>query len=575
MSEQAITQVKPQTISAMPTASSHGILQRCSNGVECEDCRKKREATLQRAAVNTSPTNDVPPIVQDVLRSPGQSLDRGTRTFMESRFGHDFSGVRVHTDGRAAESAQSVNALAYTVGRDVVFGAGQYSPTTMAGKRLLAHELTHTIQQGTETKSLRHSLQIGSTETWQEREAEEVTQHITTGKKADAIHSDREVLRRQEAIPVDLTPASPQEQKELEKRDIHLPTVSDETWRSIGGVSDNAGKPLSEAEIKAIKLAQPDLSTSSPLASIEGPKFLLHDTSSLVSASTIESEKRQGRGPLGKGVSAYVPQSGDATIARPNFYETNRPTTTEYEKASDIIKEAPREKEFRQVWSATAPTERTNALDRAHDGLGLSPTEITSEKKKAQDELNASSGKIFTSASWTIREICHKIGQTGVKGVALPAKEEDLTHACTTLAPYFTTREARVGSLVTVEIVQAGVKSEKGSQNTCDPKNPNIAQMPSPPYSDSQYSEIVKLYLRASLLARRFPEITTHFQVDAFERGHCDPRCFDLQKLYNSIALSLGHGKGSTYGIKPSYGTQWGTNTIWWDNKICGGSPPS
>src|SRR5205085_3153068 len=70
-----------------------------------------------------------------------------TRTFMEPRFGHDFSRVRVHADGRAAESARSVNALAYTVGEDLVFGAGQYAPGTSAGKRLLAHELSHVVQQ--------------------------------------------------------------------------------------------------------------------------------------------------------------------------------------------------------------------------------------------------------------------------------------------------------------------------------------------------------------------------------------------------------------------------------------------
>lgn len=180
MSEQAITQVKPQPISAMPTSSSHGILQRCSNGVECEECRKKREGTLQRAAVNASPTNGVPPIVHDVLRSPGQSLDRGTRTFMESRFGHDFSGVRVHTDGHAAESAQSVNALAYTVGQNVVFGAGQYSPGTIAGKRLLAHELTHVVQQRNVSTSLDTKLAISSHGDANEREADRTANLVTT-----------------------------------------------------------------------------------------------------------------------------------------------------------------------------------------------------------------------------------------------------------------------------------------------------------------------------------------------------------------------------------------------------------
>jgi hypothetical protein len=78
---------------------------------------------------------------------PGQPLDAATRNFFEPRFGHDFSAVRIHSDTRAAESAQAVNALAYTTGRNIVFAAGQYSPELPAGRKLLAHELTHVVQQ--------------------------------------------------------------------------------------------------------------------------------------------------------------------------------------------------------------------------------------------------------------------------------------------------------------------------------------------------------------------------------------------------------------------------------------------
>ncbi len=105
-------------------------------------------------------TTTVPPSRGDLLRpsisssldkglsdNSGQPLDAGTRAFMEPRFGHDFSGIRVYTDQRAADSAQSMNALAYTVGQDVVFGAGQYTPSTCQGQRLLAHELAHIVQQ--------------------------------------------------------------------------------------------------------------------------------------------------------------------------------------------------------------------------------------------------------------------------------------------------------------------------------------------------------------------------------------------------------------------------------------------
>lgn len=88
-----------------------------------------------------------PPLIHEVLRSPGQPLDAKTRAFMEPRFGHDFSKVRIHTDRRSAESAQAINALAYTVGQRIVFGAGQYNPETSVGQHLLAHELTHTVQQ--------------------------------------------------------------------------------------------------------------------------------------------------------------------------------------------------------------------------------------------------------------------------------------------------------------------------------------------------------------------------------------------------------------------------------------------
>jgi hypothetical protein len=73
------------------------------------------------------------------------------RAFFEPRFGHDFGGVRLHTGAQAADSASSINALAYTVGRDVVFGAGQFSPDTDTGRRLLAHELTHVVQQTAST----------------------------------------------------------------------------------------------------------------------------------------------------------------------------------------------------------------------------------------------------------------------------------------------------------------------------------------------------------------------------------------------------------------------------------------
>ena len=103
--------------------------------------------SMQGQATDQADSTTAPPIVHEVLHSSGQPLDPATRAFMEPRFGHDFSRVRVHTNEQAAESASAINALAYTAGRDVVFGVKQYAPTTAQGQRLLAHELVHVMQQ--------------------------------------------------------------------------------------------------------------------------------------------------------------------------------------------------------------------------------------------------------------------------------------------------------------------------------------------------------------------------------------------------------------------------------------------
>lgn len=88
-----------------------------------------------------------PAIVHDVLRAPGRTLDAATRAFMELRFGREFGDVRVHTGEQAARSAKSVGALAFTIGHNVVFGDGRYTPGTQEGRSLLAHELAHVMQQ--------------------------------------------------------------------------------------------------------------------------------------------------------------------------------------------------------------------------------------------------------------------------------------------------------------------------------------------------------------------------------------------------------------------------------------------
>jgi hypothetical protein len=118
---------------------------------KCAACEEEERGQLQAKSAGAPAV--APRVVHDVARAPGRPLDPATRGFMEARFGHDFSRVRVHSDEMAAESSRAINALGYTVGRDIVFGRGQYAPETPAGRRLIAHELTHVVQQGASSPS--------------------------------------------------------------------------------------------------------------------------------------------------------------------------------------------------------------------------------------------------------------------------------------------------------------------------------------------------------------------------------------------------------------------------------------
>lgn len=184
--EPAQLQCRKPSISQSPSALS-GLVQRtCTCGGtpgsdgECASCRAKR-LDRQRAAGGQPGAAVAPPIVHEVLQQPGQPLDSTIRAFMEPRFGHDFSQVRVHTDARAGESSQAIDADAYTVGRDVVFGPGRYTPYTPQGRTLLAHELTHVVQQRGEVTSAGANLVLGGANDPAEQQADHIARSLTNG----------------------------------------------------------------------------------------------------------------------------------------------------------------------------------------------------------------------------------------------------------------------------------------------------------------------------------------------------------------------------------------------------------
>jgi hypothetical protein len=374
------------------------------------------------------------------------------------------------------------------------------------------------------------------------------------------------------------TPTPTQPPTPLEESPIEIPVPPPQRPLPSGAASpptfatNHTNRLLSSSERDKISsyLQSRNLSSSSSVNNLPDPRFILHDTSFIMSPSILDRERRSGRGPLGLGVNAFLPPEDATVMARPNFYTLRRPTTTEFEKASDILDRTDREQLLRQVWKSTNEDDRTQALDTALANLDLSSAEITAEQKGAREKLAAASGRIYTTATWAVETICASNVETNS-----PTQLSSIREACEGLENYFRIRNSRVKSSVAIEILQVGARSSTGNQNTCSARNLNIATLPNPPYSDHQYQSATSLYLRSALATGKFPQTTTHFALDTFDpAAHCDPRCFNLTQLYNSISSVMGHAQGSTYGITPSYGTQGGTNNIWWDDNICHGTAP-
>lgn len=190
MAERAARSVKP----AAPgrAGSSLPMQRKCACGthtqgrVECDGCRRRRVQRKSTSAASASPRTTVPAIVRHVLASTGEPLRKQERQYMEERFGQAFADVRVHADARAAQSARAVGAQAYAVGRHIVLGQGMASIQGHSGRRTLAHELAHTLQQ----PSFAHTapLQISDPASASEHAAHAAAEHVMSGMRVPSIH---------------------------------------------------------------------------------------------------------------------------------------------------------------------------------------------------------------------------------------------------------------------------------------------------------------------------------------------------------------------------------------------------
>ena len=178
--------VQSNPILALQQAAGNQAVQRLLAGPNDETAQTVdgSSASLQpmRSGVAGSESNAAPPIVHEVLQSAGEPLNESAREYMEPRFGHDFSQVRIHTDSEATESARAINANAYTVGRHVILDRNKNPEGSAAEQQVLAHELAHVVQQKGAAPGPK--LTIGAAGNAAEREADTAADKVTGGSKA-------------------------------------------------------------------------------------------------------------------------------------------------------------------------------------------------------------------------------------------------------------------------------------------------------------------------------------------------------------------------------------------------------
>lgn len=338
-----------------------------------------------------------------------------------------------------------------------------------------------------------------------------------------------------------------------------------------------AGKKLDSPEIEKIaeflQVSRPE----TPLNLDRTPLFILHDTAWSMTRGNIEEQKKYARGPMKLGPNVYIPRQPHPTdkdildsIARP-FFERHRPTATFYEQAAEMLPADTRDQLARQLWQITPETIHSNAFDSALNGVPLSTRSAGELEERAIIWLNTPSESDFKSL---VKDYPTNYFD-GAKSTALWATEaicEQVSHPiCDRLKPVFAERNLRVISSVNIELVQA-----PGSHCVTTGRLKSL-----PGYSDYQYQQTAKYYLLAALQTGQLPQIVSHFAVDSFlinqgKYPHCDPRGFDVQRLYDLISQALGYDLGTVYGIVPRYGTniRAGDN-IWWHQRVFGKSIPS
>ena len=542
-----------------------------AGGAVCPQCEED-ELHLQRKSVGDAERVDSLPETFLKELGAGQPLDLATRAFFEPRFGRDFSSVRIHTDAPATTSARRINALAYTISNHVVVQRDHFAPGTDEGRRLLAHELTHTIQQG--SSSFQQEGVISEPTDAAEQEAERIGAATTgpgatRGVNVNASVTDAGLQRQTDpstegphdaGVPSAGVSGTEEDQRECvarlggcpETRPGGLPTDEDlerynkECRQELSYTGPNVKPACASDEAKKIetepppggnmvhrKLSKADqeaivagaggtVSTGiGPTFSKDGARFVLHDTATSFGPPKQETAhltrlKAMGHTPVGEGAASYVTAAGAPEQTHSTFFSAQRPAASQFERANDLMDRFTRETTMQKVWSLTDPAERDAALARFLALFPAIPTkDVAAETRKAKENLDSTKSKPSNKASAPSVVMTTATGAAteicaavAAKGAGKVAVAGQEAALGASCATLRPVLEARQARIADTTNVE--IIADKGTDCSL-----GASAKPFSGYVPAVYDAVAKLYVLAALEAGQFPEITTHFFIDS------------------------------------------------------------
>ena len=384
MSTRQLSPVKPGSIPATALGpASRVLLHRKSLDSEAGTRH------LPLAAQHNAP---VPPSVHKVLCSSGKALDSETRAFMEPLFGHNFSGVRVHTDAGASALNHALSASACTIGQDIFFRDGHYNPGSSPGRALLAHELTHVLQQNNGPSE--GKLGLGTPGDHYEQEADAVERAFLQREQSqEGGKTDRATRAGAEIIPASRTLKHTSDVPLVQRRLVAFGTLADVN-ALLGLIGPRAGLTLQ------LNVANNQVRIAAVLPAAPPSPALRAQLTGIINHATQHAEVIIARGQPQVQVGAF-PQPSDLTVTRVQQIDIDDILKIEGGAAGNGVAKAAHEIQENFVAHAAVPTAGTDLFAAAHQAAIATESAVTAElvgpgRRVADVSVNVGPGRTRT-----------------------------------------------------------------------------------------------------------------------------------------------------------------------------------